>query len=157
VGLFKTIAEGGQIWAHRVRMVRQVARIAILASLAIGIVFFAYRMAQVPKVYYQSAWYYGKAQLQGSANDEILVSSEFWSKIERHHYSGKPIVVKGSKLEQACKRKLILLWHITKSNLTDAGSLIFKTFCLSILFFLAKGGHFHNFHIRHPSNGAQAA
>lgn len=138
MGLFKTIAEGGQIWAHRVRMVRQVVKIAVLASLGLGIAFFAYRMAQIPKVYYQSAWYYGKAQFLGSS-DEISVSGEFWSKIERHHYSGKTVGIRGDKLEKVCKRKLLFLWHKTKSNLTDAGSLTFKIFGLSILFFLAKG------------------
>lgn len=119
-------------------MVRQVVRIAVFASLALGIVFFGYRMAQIPKVYYQAGWYYGKAHL-GAEDDEVLVSSEFWSKIEKHRYSGKTIGIKGSKLEQVCKRKLTFLWHQTKSNLHDAGSLIFKIFGFSILFFLAKG------------------
>lgn len=73
MGLFKTIAEGGQIWAHRVRMVRQVVRIAVLSSLAIAGVFFSYRMAQVPKVYYQSAWYYGKAYLLEISDSEVPV------------------------------------------------------------------------------------
>jgi type IV conjugative transfer system coupling protein TraD len=139
MGFFKTIAEGGQIWAHRVRMLRQVIRIAVFASLTIGIVFFADRMAQIPTVYYQAAWYYGKAQLLGSVDDEILVSSKFWSKIEKYNHSGKTIGIRSGKLEQICKRKLIFLWRKTKSNLTDAGSLIFKIFGLSILFFLAKG------------------
>ncbi len=111
MGLFKTIAEGGQIWAHRVRMVRQVVKIAVLASLGLGIAFFAYRMAQIPKVYYQSAWYYGKAQFLGSPEGEISVSDEFWSKIERHHYSGKTVGIRGKNVEQACKRKLTFLWH----------------------------------------------
>ena len=139
MGLFKTIAEGGQIWAHRVRMVRQVVRIAILSSLAISGVFFSYRMAQVPKVYYQSAWYYGKAYLLEISDSEVPVSGKFWGKIEKHPYPNKSIEVKPDKLKRTCLRKLSFLWESTKSNFRSSISLFFNVLWTCILFFLVKG------------------
>lgn len=139
MGLFKTIAEGGQIWAHRVRMLRQVIKIAILSSLTIGVIFCAYKMALTPKVYYQAAWYYGKAHLLGIVDSQISVSCDFWEKIEHHRYSGPTIEVKREKLKKTCEQKLVFLWTITKKNLLNTISFAFKVFFILIVFFLAKG------------------
>ena len=139
MGLFKTIAEGGQIWAHRVRMVRQVVRIAVLLSLTVGAAFFAYRMSQFPKLYYQTAWYYGKANLLAAPNETISVNSEFWEKVERQRFSTKTVNIKADVLGRTCGLKLAFFWTKVKGALREAISLFCNTFGCSILFFLAKG------------------
>ncbi len=139
MGIFKTIAEGGQIWAHRVRMVRQVVRIAMLSSLAIGISFFGYRMVQIPKIYYESAWYYGKAQFLGGSEAKVPVNTEFWGKIENRHYSGKTVDIRVDRLKQVSAKKLTVLWQKTKENLKATSMLLLKIFSALMLFFLVKG------------------
>lgn len=139
MGLFKTIAEGGQIWAHRVRMVRQVARIAIFCSLMLGFGSFSYQMTQISKFYYQSVWYYLKSQFLNSPQDLMLVNSEFWGKIEKRHYAQAMVEIKGKVVEGVCKHKIVFLWGKTKKNLSFAVFLSFRIFGGIILFFLVKG------------------
>jgi len=139
MSLFKTIAEGGQIWAHRIRMFRQVIRIAILLSLTIGGASFVYRMTKFPKLYYQAIWYYGKSALLANQNELVPVSSEFWRQIEPQHFSTKNIQIRASTLGRICSTKLAIFWKKVKSELGYALNLFYKAFGSAILFFLIKG------------------
>lgn len=139
MGLFKTIAEGGQIWAHRVRMVRQVIRIAFFVSLASATSFFVFHMASLPKFYYQAGWYYGKVQLQGITEKRITVSSEFWEKAASQRSTDETVQIKTDVLEKTCLKKLNFLWFKLRVNFWKAVALFCKVFGMTILFFLLKG------------------
>ncbi len=139
MGLFKTIAEGGQIWAHRVRMLRQVCRVAIIVSLVLGTVFLAIQMLRIPSVYYKAAFYYGKAHFLGGIEKEVAVSSEFWAETGHPRYAKKTILVKTKHLERTCEKQLETLWKITCENLNKSFRITFSTFCITVFCFLLKG------------------
>ena len=50
MSFLKTATEGGQIWAHRMRMTRQVIRFALLASSLIFLAYFTYQMSRTAEV-----------------------------------------------------------------------------------------------------------
>ena len=62
MGIFKTIDERGQIWAHRMRMLRQVIRIGAALSLSLATISFSYKMHQISVFYYQAGRYFWKAK-----------------------------------------------------------------------------------------------
>ena len=61
MSLVKTVTEGGQIWAHRIRMTKQVIRIAFMLSGVVASCYFALLMSRVPVCRYQSIGYYVKS------------------------------------------------------------------------------------------------
>lgn len=84
-----TLTEGGQTWAHRIRMLRQVFKLAALFSFVISLLAFIILMFKVHPLLYQSAWYYTKANTIGLAYDTISIDPDFWEKVtqERHFTS----------------------------------------------------------------------
>jgi len=78
MGFIKTIAQGGQTWAHRVRMARQVFIIALWVSLTIAIVVTAYHGSKLPKRTYIGAYYHCKAHLLGQLDHKISVRNDYW-------------------------------------------------------------------------------
>lgn len=139
MGLFKAIAEGGQIWAHRVRMLRQVIKIVSLISTICAIGIFILLLVQTPKVYYQSLWYYGKAQTFKKSQTHIAVDSEFWAKISKQKTHKKEVIVSTLVVEKACKRILPSVLKEFKKNLSKALNASRQVFLGAILFFLIKG------------------
>ena len=106
MGLLKTVAAGGQTWAHRMRMIRQVVRIACVASLLSGLGFIGVRLFQEPKESYQFLCYYGKAVIAQFISDKVSVSSEFWAHVSPYAYSGEDVEVNSKDLEAACEKCL---------------------------------------------------
>jgi len=74
-----TLTEGGQITTHRMRMLKQVIKVAFLSSFLIGLCIFCLLMLSVPKVAYLAAWYYFKAWVCLGITPTIEVSREFLS------------------------------------------------------------------------------
>jgi type IV conjugative transfer system coupling protein TraD len=149
MGLLKTVAAGGQTWAHRMRMIRQVVRIACVASLLSGFGFIGIRLFQEPKESYQSLCYYGKAVIAQFISDKVSVSSDFWAHVSPYAYSGEDVEVSSKELEAACEECFkdflgrLLLW------LKQAGLLSLSVFASFIMFFLIRGiGTKKNKHIK---------
>ncbi len=61
MSILSAIAEGGQTWAHRMRMLRQVIKIAVLFAFLTGSAVFVLQMSKIDGLYYKSSWYYIKA------------------------------------------------------------------------------------------------
>ena len=70
--IFKTITEGGQIWVHRVRLAKQVLKIASSISLCFVALFFSVRLIQVPFFHYQATGYYLKASILKYSSKPML-------------------------------------------------------------------------------------
>lgn len=87
VNFFQTIAEGGQTWAHRVRMVRQVLKIALSLSLVVGGGFFAFKISKVPPILLKSSWYRAKAQVFDLIDKDVGVSQSYWESISHEKIS----------------------------------------------------------------------
>lgn len=90
MNILKTITEGGQIWAHRVRMAKQVLKIASTVSLFLMLAFFCYRLTQIPALHYQASVYYLNAKFLNSNQDKVSVNGLFWSKLHRQSVSKRP-------------------------------------------------------------------
>ena len=57
------VTRGGQTWAHRMRMLKQVIRIMILGSIGAGLLFFGLKMSKEPTENFQAAYYHMRATL----------------------------------------------------------------------------------------------
>ena len=139
MSLLKTATEGGQIWAHRVRMTKQVVRFAMLASIVASFVYFAYQMSCIPTVYYQSAWYYAKALYVGGLEEKVLVDGEFWGKVMNKQFPKHEIAIKSDKVEKTCKLLLGVLFERALFHLKKSAAVFFLFFSGFIVFFLIKG------------------
>lgn len=100
MSLFGTITEGGQTWAHRFRMLRQVVKLASLASFIICLMLFASLLLKVPLMSYQSTWYYAKANTIGLLLNEISVDAEYWEKVARQRHADPIVQVDAKKVSK---------------------------------------------------------
>jgi type IV conjugative transfer system coupling protein TraD len=139
MGLFAALAEGGQTWAHRVRMVRQVFKIAVLVSSAFGLLHFIYEMQQLDQGYYQTLWYYTKSLLMLPFKGEIDVDSEFWGVVSSQYHSYKTITLNTQTVFDKCEKLLPFFWR--KAKAIGSTSLFISTFAFSffLLFFSIRG------------------
>lgn len=81
------IAAGGQTWAHRMRMLKQVVKIIVLSSLLCSsVVFLTQSIKKVPSVCYQAIWYNTKAALYQAIHEPVDVDPGFWRKISAKPY-----------------------------------------------------------------------
>ena len=139
MGFLKTVAAGGQTWAHRMRMIRQVVRIACTASFLSGCGFLGMKLFQEPKESYASLWYYGKAAIVQFTSDKVTVSSEFWSHVSPYTYSGEEVEVRIKEVEAVCEKHFKTFSKRLVSWLQQAGLLSLIVFGAFILFFLIRG------------------
>lgn len=139
MGLLKTIAAGGQTWAHRMRMIRQVVRIGCLASLISGSGFIGVKLFQEPKESYEALFYYGKAIIIGYISDKVFVSSRFWAHVSPYSYSGEEVEISAVELKIVCKECVKDFFGRFLSWLKQAGYLSSSVFACFMLFFLIRG------------------
>jgi type IV conjugative transfer system coupling protein TraD len=139
MNVIKTIAEGGQIWAHKIRMIRQVIKIAIMASMTVGIAIFVYKMVNVPSMYYQALWHYIKANLAGSFSDTVTVDKDFWEAVVREHYFTEVVTVKALRVSEVCEGYYLYLYGFAERSMYEALSLSGYAFSFFVLFFLMRG------------------
>jgi type IV conjugative transfer system coupling protein TraD len=79
----KALIGGGQTWAHRVRMLKQILRITFYTSLGIALAVFIINTSSLDTVFFQSAWYKAKAEICHITNSPTEISKEFYSKLYR--------------------------------------------------------------------------
>ena len=139
MGIFKTITEGGQIWAHRVRMAKQVFKITSAIYLVIGLLFFTYKLTLIPALHYQASLHYVSAKYLSSPSDTIIVSNEFWAKISHQDSSKKNITIKAGTVVKICDRYATITKKQIVKSLKDTIAMGSYVFWLSILFFLIRG------------------
>lgn len=72
-----TLTEGGQITSHRLRMLRQVIKVASFGAFLAGIGYFIAIMYSVPKIEFMALWYYLKAWSLDGIFPSIEVSNDF--------------------------------------------------------------------------------
>ncbi len=85
-----TLTEGGQITSHRLRMLRQVIKVAFCLSFLVGLCVFVFLMFHVPKIAYEATWYYFKALLFEGLFSNIEVSREFLAQAAHVRYRENP-------------------------------------------------------------------
>ena len=139
MSLFKSVSEGGQIINHGARMFKQVIRIALVFSVLTTGIYFFYKMASLPTVYYQSAWYYTKASLTKSFEDKISVDSHFWRKVSHQSFSQKEIFLRPDHVLKICESRSVFLVKKGQTYLKQSLLVFISFFALILLLFLCKG------------------
>jgi type IV conjugative transfer system coupling protein TraD len=139
MNILSVLAEGGQTWAHRVRMIRQVIKIAVMSSLFVGILVFAVKMTKINHIYYQALWYYGKSISMGLISDTISVDKTFWEKITHEGYSSDNVSMRSTRVTEACEKYVQRLQSLANANFASSTSISIYSFGVFILFFLGRG------------------
>ena len=90
MGILSTIAEGGQTWAHRMRMLRQLVKIAVISAILLGTSFFAYKVINLDRSILFGGWYHVKAKVYSEFTDRVDVDKRFWAVVSHELYSKDP-------------------------------------------------------------------
>ncbi len=133
-----TFTEGGQITSHRLRMLKQVIKMAMLGAFLCGFVYFCYLMLSVPKWYYIGIWYSAKAYFLKSFVSYSIVDKEFIQFLTGQRYT--------QDLNLPIDQVLTISWPVAKHFLTvlldhfkEAIQLACFSFISIIVFFYLKG------------------
>src|ERR1700722_13883727 len=127
MSLFGTLAEGGQTWAHRIRMLRQVLKLAMLVSLTLSAIVFISLMLRLHPVLYQSVWYHMKSSTLGLLHDHISVDSGFWETVAYERSSSDEILVPSKKVIAVTEPYLNLFYNKVEAILGIVGKV--SSFC----------------------------
>ncbi|HVX00602.1 MAG TPA: type IV secretion system DNA-binding domain-containing protein, partial [Candidatus Babeliaceae bacterium] len=139
MGIFKTITEGGQIWAHRVRMAKQVLKIASFVSLVLGIAFFYYRLSQIPLLHYQAAQYYLSAKILNSPQELLSVDGDVWGKLTGLRTSHSSLSLKAETIAKVCRRPAVLVGKQFILAIQQTMTFSSYAFITSLFFFFLRG------------------
>ena len=134
-----TLTEGGQTWAHRIRMLRQVFKLASLCSMIIGAIVLASLLIMKPIIWYQSVWYYLKAESIGIVFDEISVNSNFWEKITNERYPSENFLAFSKHVSLYTKPYVDIFLNKIAEDLSIVGSISSVVFVGMLIFFFVKG------------------
>jgi|JI10StandDraft_1071094.scaffolds.fasta_scaffold148160_3 type IV conjugative transfer system coupling protein TraD len=132
------IARGGQTWAHRMRMLRQVLRIMILGALVIGFLFFVLKMAQEPKENFQAAYYHIKATLP-FAPDKIEVNGQFWCTVTGRCFQKETVMINSKEVITRCQKRADDLFDQAFVILKEGGYVSLGGFGFFLTFFTTRG------------------
>ncbi len=139
MGLFKTITEGGQLWAHRVRLAKQVLKIASTISLVAVVVIFGCKLIKIPKLYFQATGYYIQASVLSGSKNPIEVDGPFWGSLTKQSTSRPKVSVQPEILSKTCKKYATLTGQTLQRDLLLSLDWSSKIFGLCLVFFLVKG------------------
>lgn len=135
------IAEGGQVWAHRVRMLRQVFKLALLISLILGVAYLFVGIKNVEPHVLPSLWYSAKARFAAAVgNGSITVDPSHWSQIDRYQSLPNPPVINSARALRVTQPHVesFLSWLVQR--LWKTGGVAIVSFSGVLLLFLIRGG-----------------
>jgi len=160
MGLFKTVAAGGQTTAHGVRMLRQVVKIGFRIALVFGLIYFGYFLYQQPQENYKALYYLAKSKICLDETVEIRAAS--WKEIQNppgktkkgknnsvnNHsifaseqtdsYKNSMLEIKRATAIEVCEKRLhFFLGEATEAAKTG-GKISLATFILVMFFFFLK-------------------
>lgn len=140
MSIIKTITEGGQIWTHRVRMLKQVLKIGLLISLVGWLLVFIYKIFQINFIVFEGAFYYFKASISLSLGiDEIEVSADFLKKVVREYHAQSNISISSEKVIRYAEPHWNYLIDFVSSYTKKYFQFSFVAFLFVISFFFIRG------------------
>lgn len=139
VSFFGTITEGGQTWAHRIRMLRQVIKLAMTFSFIIGLIVFVCLLLDKPLFLYQSTWYYLKASTIGIVSDEISVHADFWEDIAKERYFSDYPSIPSQKVESFTQPYAKYLYEHILQDISRTSPIACMSFAGLLAFFFVRG------------------
>lgn len=137
--ILKTITEGGQIWAHRVRMAKQVLKIASSVSCILAFTFLGCRLVQIPSLNYQASLHYIHAKFLSSPQDILSINGKFWGQLTRQSTSQDTLKLGAETVAKACERHALFTRMQLSYILNQTATFSSYVFGTSILFFLIRG------------------
>ncbi|NNM43164.1 MAG: type IV secretion system DNA-binding domain-containing protein [Chlamydiae bacterium] len=137
--MLKKITEGGQIWAHRISMTKQVLKIAIFSSLVISSGFFITKTMSIPRIYYQALYYNIIASISEPIDGSVSVNTQFWKKVSSQDSSKEEVEIKASKVKSQSQKYVKYLKVLTVTNLDKALKVGIFSFFGFLTLFLFKG------------------
>jgi type IV conjugative transfer system coupling protein TraD len=138
--LLGTLTEGGQTWAHRIRMFRQVLKIAFVVSFVVGFSWFTYKLSDVNQDYFSAAWYYQKAWISDLFyQDSISINDKFWGQASGEYYNQSNLQIDSKKIIKVFEPHYNLLLEWIKDFLIESGRITSRFFLGMIAFFLVRG------------------
>lgn len=138
--VFHRIAEGGQVWAHRVRMFRQVVRIALLISLLASVSVLAFQLSRTDRIVYWTFWYRAKAHVMELFHGSVPVDPEIWGQLVRNQSVRAIGPLAPAKVLNATERLASQHWREFRNHVLLAGSVFVISCSGTLLFFLIRGG-----------------
>ena len=132
-----TIIEGGQTWAHRLRMFCQVLKVTLFASLSIGLAVFVCTMAKLPRTVYQASWYYLIASL--SNEESIEVDQNFWVEVAHESYFQSNFLIGTKRILQITTPYFERLIKEGEKQLKFSSLTVLLAYFLILLFFSIRG------------------
>lgn len=139
MSLFGVLIEGGQTWAHRMRMLRQVIRLACTLSLTVSIVVFVSLMLTIPSFLYQATWYHLKARMMGQMLPNVEVDLNFWEQLTNERKSPQNPQVPAQKVIAYTNSYADLFLALTAQHIQSTSTLSVVSLSLTLLFFLIRG------------------
>ena len=111
-GILRAVAEGGQTWAHRMRMIRQVLKISTWCALLSGALVIGITAYKLPSTRYKAVWY----QIAASMSSRVQVDTQFWGDATHQYYSGKTVELSAARVKKVCEREIDLLVQAVIEN-----------------------------------------
>ncbi len=99
--LSHAFVEGGQTWAHRSRMMRQVFKMVLTISLSLGLAFFIYLLLNIEPVLAKSTLYHLKAKICLALGNKTTIDTSFWSQISHESHSSSTVLIDSQKVLNA--------------------------------------------------------
>jgi len=160
--MLKNLAAGGQTWAHRMRMLKQVIKIGFLISISFGAIYFGSFLYQQPQENYKAFYYLAKSKL--SMDETVLIRSESWRKITRAPkkktkrsqssrsepnygwasedtpaYKNRMLKIKKETAIRMCEKRIRFFFREATEAVRTGAKLSFGAFFLCMVLFLLRG------------------
>lgn len=139
MSIFGILIEGGQTWAHRMRMLRQVIRFACTLSLTVSLVVFVSLMLTIPSFLYQATWYHLKARTIGQILPQIEINLDFWEQLASERKSPKNPQVEAKKVTTYTDPYVDLFLALVAEHIQSTSTVSGVSLGLALFFFLVKG------------------
>ncbi|CCB87819.1 type IV secretion system DNA-binding domain-containing protein [Simkania negevensis] len=160
MGLFKTIAAGGQTWAHRIRMLRQVVKIGFLVAIVPALIYLGWFLYSQPTENYKAFYYYGVAKT--SFEEKVVVDAQSWKEIQKpimknsnksisrtqhivsvtllnERFKNNTVRIKKEKVISVCQKRISTFLQEALEAAATSGKIFLTSFLLCMGFFLWRG------------------
>ena len=137
MGFFATLTEGGQTWAHRMRMLRQGFKTTAICALVGAACSIGVSVYHIPVTRYQALWYSSSVMLSSSST--VRIYAAFWAQVSGQHYFGETAKVSTKRLKSVCDQEIDTLTHEAIEAATQALTVFLSVFGCVFLFFILRG------------------
>lgn len=137
--ILSSLAEGGQTWAHRMRMLRQVIKIVFVSSVLVLILTTIFSLLWNHINLLLALYYNIKASIVSSFDTKVSLDPEYWKKVTGVHYGYNTLLLPTSQVMKVTN-PLVQKLYLEATNCLKIGlKAFFLTNILSMTYFLFRG------------------